>query len=112
MNASKKKTSVWDELGLPTGSAELMAQARSDISAEHLLRLASLVNRNPYDLAAALNLDKPRIQHWIAGGELDGGETDGIFRLVRLVDATLELFEADITVANLWLEAPCRVFER
>lgn len=100
------RSSLWSRIGMPARGRGLHELIKSGAPFEIIAKLADATGMNQVDIAKSLGISQKTVTRRQAAGRLTSEESDRLYRLLKLLDAAVELFEGDTTAAKEWLEAP------
>ena len=99
---------VWQDLGIPQRGAKLFKGLQAGFSYTTVEGLVSFGWVTRKELSEATGIALSTLDRRKAEGSLSMQESDKVYSLVRLLDATIDLFSGDSGKAGQWLRKQAR----
>lgn len=93
-------------LGMPLKGEEAIAQIRAGFPYAVIARLAGLSEFSLYELALLLKISKSTLRRRCLAGRFKPDESDHLYRIFTVLEAAVNLFEGDVSLAKEWLNNP------
>ena len=105
--AARKRRGKGRSLGLDTDdSVQLVSSVRAGFKFEKLLAFHKTSGLSLERIGQVAGISKRTLTRRRAAGRLRSDESDRLFRLSRIFDLAVGLFEGDSTAGRQWLEKP------
>ena len=105
--AAGKRRGKGRSLGLRTDdSVQLVSSVQAGFKVERLLLFHKASGLSLERIAQVAGISKRTLTRRRAEGRLRSDESDRLFRLSRIFDLAVELFEGDSTAGRQWLDRP------
>ena len=97
---------IWSELNLPDGDDKLRELINIGFDIKVLSRTASFLSVSNEIIANAIRLAPTTFARRKKYGRLNPDESDRAFRLIKVADRAIDLFEGDVSEAMKWMNKP------
>ena len=105
--AARKRRGKWRSLGLGTNdSVQLVSSVQAGFKFERLLAFHEASGLPLERIAQVAGISRRTLTRRRAEGRLRSDESDRLYRLSRIFDLAVDLFEGDSTAGRQWLERP------
>jgi putative toxin-antitoxin system antitoxin component (TIGR02293 family) len=102
----REAPNYWGQVGIPALGAELIQQVRRGFDYAVLERLAAVSGFPSQTLAVMAGLSAYAVRQGRRRGQWSSLQSDRLFRVARVLNATLDLFGGDSALARHWLVSP------
>ena len=99
---------MFKSLGLPSRGEPLTRAIREGFPVAVLEKLASELDAPQKVVLLAIGIAPATLKRRRESGHLNRAESDRVYRLTRLYQQAIQLFEGDSAMAREWLEQPAK----
>jgi putative toxin-antitoxin system antitoxin component (TIGR02293 family) len=102
------ETNIWQEMGIPAQGSALNAALARGIDYNALVTLAACIGLAPREMVRLLGISRSTLLRREKKGRFTQAESDRIYRMAKVYQAAIDLFEGDNAAACRWLKAPVK----
>jgi putative toxin-antitoxin system antitoxin component (TIGR02293 family) len=102
------RTSIWQEIGIPSRGAALNRTILQGLRYDVLVTLASKAGFEAKEMGRLLGISRSTLLRREKEGHFNQAESDRLYRMAKVHQAAIDLFEGDKRAACHWLRRPVK----
>jgi putative toxin-antitoxin system antitoxin component (TIGR02293 family) len=105
---SRQRAGIWRKIGIPPRGADLNQALLQGIRYDVLVTLAASAGFETKEMARLLGISRSTLLRREKDGRFNQAESDRLYRMAKVYQAAINLFEGDKRAACHWLRSPVK----